>query len=61
MIIKEEEENYFIKNDVLYRYKAGMVLLFVQGSTYSEIINKVNKKGYFALKKIEKILKKAFF
>ena len=61
MIEKGKEENYIIKNGVLYQYDAGRELLVVPDSMHSEIIKEVHENGHFASTKTEEILKRDFF
>ena len=60
LIEKGKEENYIIKNGVLYKYDAERELLVVPESMHSEIIKEVHKNGHFASTKTEEILKRLF-
>lgn len=62
-ILESEEsyENYFSKNDILYKYENGRESLVVPQSMQLEIIKKAHDIGHFAIAKTEEVVKREFY
>lgn len=57
----QEYDNYYVKNDVLYKYDSGQELLVAPKALQTEIIRKAHEKGHFAVKKTEEVIRQDFF
>lgn len=62
-ILEKEEtyEDYFLKNETLYKYDRGRELLVVPKAMQSEIIRKSHDIGHFGIGKTEEVVKREFF
>lgn len=56
----EEYQNFFLRNDVLYKYENGIELIVVPKSMQYEIIKKAHEMGHFGVAKTEEIVKREF-
>jgi len=61
-VLKEKSYNdYFLRNDILYKYKDGRELLVVPQDMQNEIIQMAHSGGHFSVKRTEENIKQEFY
>lgn len=61
-LLKEgEEQEFFVKNRILYKYENGRELIVIPEGMEKEIIKTAHEKGHFAVAKTKDIIKREFY
>lgn len=58
---KESYDNYFMRGDLLYKFKDGRNLLVVPKSLETDIIQAIHEKGHFATARTEEIIRQEYY
>ncbi|GFT78144.1 transposon Tf2-11 polyprotein [Trichonephila clavipes] len=61
LLEKQESENFFVRNGILYKYLKGRELIVTPKAMQAELIKLIHENGHFSVGKTEEIVKKEFF
>ncbi|GFV26831.1 hypothetical protein TNCV_3455021 [Trichonephila clavipes] len=61
VMMKQESEEFFDRNGILYKYLNGRELIVTSKAMQAELIKLIHEKGHFSVGKTEEIVKQEFF
>ncbi|GFW80977.1 retrovirus-related Pol polyprotein from transposon 17.6 [Trichonephila clavipes] len=61
LLEKQESEEFFEHNDILYKYLNGRELIVIPKAMEAELIKLIHENGHFSVGKTEEIVKQEFF
>ncbi|GFT78452.1 transposon Tf2-9 polyprotein [Trichonephila clavipes] len=61
LLEKQESEEFFERNDILYKYLNGRELIVTPKAMQAELIKLIHENGHFSVGKTEEIVKQEFF